>query len=68
MFLYKEDFERFVEGLTETLAHIKTNSPEIEPRQYHERSETPFVDTKQENEIPKTDNSFTDVNFEDLDK
>ena len=27
------DFEKFVEGLNEAVAHIKENAPEIEPRQ-----------------------------------
>lgn len=35
IFLYKEDFEKFVEGLNEAVAHIKENAPEIEPRKEH---------------------------------
>lgn len=30
IFLYKEDFEKFVEGLNESIAHIKENAPLIE--------------------------------------
>lgn len=30
IFLYKEDFEKFVEGLNESIAHIKENAPVIE--------------------------------------
>ena len=52
LFLYKEDFEKFLEGLNESIEHIKANSPAIEPRAEH---------------IPES-NSFSDVNFEDLDK
>jgi hypothetical protein len=30
IFLYKEDFEKFIEGLNEAITHIKENAPEIE--------------------------------------
>jgi len=74
IFLYKEDFEKFLEGLNETVGYIKANSPEIEPRKYEERTEwnnkpaETKMETKTENETPAGDKSFTDVNFEDLDK
>ncbi|MBX3163794.1 MAG: PUR family DNA/RNA-binding protein [Bacteroidetes bacterium] len=29
IFLYKEDFEKFMEGLNEAVEHIKDNAPEI---------------------------------------
>ncbi len=29
IFLYKEDFEKFTEGLTEAVNHIKENAPEV---------------------------------------
>lgn len=29
IFLYKEDFEKFIEGLNEAIQHIKENAPEI---------------------------------------
>jgi hypothetical protein len=29
LFLYKEDFEKFVEGLNEVVEYIKTNQPEL---------------------------------------
>ena len=29
IFLYKEDFEKFVDGLTETIDYIKANAPEM---------------------------------------
>lgn len=32
LFLYREDFEKFMEGLNEALAYIKANAPEIAPR------------------------------------
>jgi len=30
VFLYKEDFEKFIEGLNEAIDHIKENAPVIE--------------------------------------
>ena len=30
IFLYKEDVEKFIEGLNEAITHIKENAPEIE--------------------------------------
>ena len=30
IFLYKEDFEKFMEGLNESIDYIKTNSPALE--------------------------------------
>lgn len=50
LFLYKEDFEKFMEGLNETVDYIKTNSPVI--------TETKSTET--------TTSSFSDVNFDDL--
>jgi hypothetical protein len=32
IFLYKEDFEKFVEGLTETVEYIKSNQEVVEKR------------------------------------
>jgi hypothetical protein len=58
LFLYKEDFEKFTEGLNEVVAHIKSISPAIEPR-----SEESYAATS---ETPKAGNSFSDVNFEDI--
>ena len=58
LFLYKEDFDKFTEGLEEVVAHIKSISPPIEERS-SERSAS---------ESPKSSTEFSDVNFEDLDK
>jgi hypothetical protein len=35
IFLYKEDFEKFTEGLNEAITHIKENAPEIETNYEH---------------------------------
>lgn len=53
IFLYKEDFEKFMEGLDEAVNHIKENAPEIESN--YESSE-------------ESENNSTDISFEDLGK
>ncbi|MBN8703752.1 MAG: PUR family DNA/RNA-binding protein [Bacteroidetes bacterium] len=55
VFLYKEDFEKFTDGLTEAIDEIKKLSPGVATR-----SESNSGDTKVE--------SYTNVDFDDLDK
>ena len=53
LFLYKEDFEKFVEGLNETVTYIKSVAPT----------------TSSEKSISSNgngSNNFSDLNFEDL--
>ncbi|OFX42156.1 MAG: DNA-binding protein [Bacteroidetes bacterium GWA2_30_7] len=57
IFLYREDFEKFVEGLNEVVQYIKENSPEDV---VYSREE------EHEHEIEKTE--FSKVDFEDLEK
>lgn len=52
LFLYKEDFEKFAEGLNEAIDFIKTAQP------LTEKVIEPTASTS----------NFADVNFEDLDK
>lgn len=57
LFLYKEDFDKFAEGLTEVVDYIKQNQPEIiEPENFDNNEK---IETKQVEE-------FTNVEFEDL--
>ena len=67
IFLYKEDFEKFMEGLNESIEVIKENAPPIVEREAYER-ETPYS----EKETPYTEKEKTssndDVNFDDLGK
>ena len=59
LFLYKEDFEKFTDGLSEAINHIKSISPVFE------------TTTEQEEPVlegAKTGSSFSDVSFEDLDQ
>jgi hypothetical protein len=44
IFLYKEDFEKFAEGLKETIDYIKANQDVVEKR--YEYNETSEVNTK----------------------
>ncbi|MCK4662850.1 MAG: PUR family DNA/RNA-binding protein [Bacteroidales bacterium] len=52
LFLYKEDFEKFTEGLNDVVDYIKENQPEI--------------DEDQTNYDGNKKNDFTDVKFDDL--
>jgi hypothetical protein len=58
VFIYREDFEKFVDGLTETVTRINELKKDTAPA---------FAEAK--TEAPKPDNdgsSFNDVSFEDL--
>ena len=59
IFLYKEDFDKFSEGLKEVVDFIKTKCPVIETER-DERGEEP------DKEQSATSASFTDVNFDEL--
>lgn len=51
IFLYKEDFEKFMEGLNEAVDHIRENAPEVESYTSRERVEA---------------SGESDISFEDL--
>jgi hypothetical protein len=55
IFLYKEDFEKFIEGLNEAIHHIKENAPEVETN--YESSERYDAGEKKDP---------ADLSFEDL--
>jgi hypothetical protein len=58
VFIYREDFEKFVDGLTETVTRINELKKDTAPA---------FAEAK--TDTPKPDNdgsSFSDVSFEDL--
>jgi hypothetical protein len=58
LFLYKEDFEKFVEGLEEAVSYIQDNQPE---------SDRPApTEKKEEDDDSGSSSSFTDIKFEDL--
>jgi hypothetical protein len=67
IFLYKEDFDKFSEGLKEVVEYIKENRPEmIEKEEITAKKEEPETkaDVKVDEELAET---YTDVDFEDLD-
>ncbi len=57
IFLYKEDFDKFMESLNNTVEYIKREQPELISDE-EEKKETETI----------KDNYTTDVQFEDLDK
>ncbi len=58
LFLYKEDFQKFTEGLTNVIDYIKSEQAMPEPRE--EVSRDSFAE---ENTVK---NKHTDISFEDL--
>ncbi len=59
IFLYKEDFDKFADGLTEVVAKIR----ELQPESMN--FESNFKSTLESDSITK-ENVYTDVEFEDL--
>lgn len=59
IFLYKEDFDKFTEGLTEAISHIKI-AKGSDPVQDNNSSET------NDNTGNSGSSPYTDVNFNDL--
>jgi hypothetical protein len=57
VFLYKEDFDKFLDGLQNVIDYIKENQPEMLARE--------DVSDELETEMAE---SFTNVEFEDLDE
>ncbi len=67
LFLYKEDFEKFVEGLDEAVSYIQDNQPESDRPSYSEPDESPTPTQSDESQDNSNSNpSFTDIKFEDL--
>ena len=63
IFLYKEDFEKFMEGLNESIEIIKENAPPIIERESYSDRETHYS-----NSDKGTDSSNDEVSFDDLGK
>lgn len=57
IFLYKEDFEKFLEGLNEVVDYIKTNQEVVPRSEMIEHEELEMATTE-----------FSSVTFEDLEK
>jgi hypothetical protein len=58
IFLYKEDFDNFMDGLSEAVNYIKSHQ-EVLPRPASEYSNEPS--------LAEVNDEFTALNFEDLD-
>lgn len=58
LFLYKEDFEKFNNGLSDAIVFIKTGKVPDRPLSESEEEETPIKH--------ETNNKHTDISFEDL--
>lgn len=58
IFLYREDFQKFVDGLNEAINHVTEIKPE--PVNYHHNH------TPAETPNHASSNPFSDVNFDDL--
>ncbi|MFO7922290.1 MAG: DUF3276 family protein [Bacteroidales bacterium] len=61
VFLYREDFEKFRDGLTEVISFINKEQP-VQDEQKKPRGE---ADSEKDKELSE---SFTDVSFDDLEK
>ncbi len=65
IFLYKEDFEKFADGLSEVVGYITENQPVLE---YQDSKESEFV--KSEDEVEQMEEvmakDYTSVEFDDL--
>jgi hypothetical protein len=65
LFLYKEDFEKFTDGLDEAIEKIKSLQSDMpEETDYTEKHETKPDSESSSN----SSNDFTNIDFEDLDK
>jgi len=58
IFLYKEDFEKFTDGLTDALDFISTNNKTVHA--------TPQLPVDKSEEVNSENNSWSNVEFEDL--
>ena len=71
LFLYKEDFEKFADGLMEVINFIRENNPGGPPQQHHNNNNDQHTEMGHESEPEHTiDHSHAsvnnDVSFEDL--
>lgn len=64
IFLYKEDFEKFTEGLQEVITFIDQNQSE-EFDHHHEFNKEPII-VEKEFEVADLSKDFTKVDFENL--
>ena len=65
LFLYKEDFEKFAEGLTEAVAHIKSIAPAIS---IHASQANHSEHVLHAEPVAVSAAGYSDVSFDDLGK
>ncbi len=68
IFLYKEDFEKFLEGYQDAIAEIDRLRGTGEYMQDLPREQAPPSPAQDQDNTGGNGQRFTDVNFEDLDK
>lgn len=71
LFLYKEDFEKFADGLTEAIDFIKSEKGEdYGAREEHHQSESaaaPVAEAPASDSTPSSDDGYSsDISFDDL--
>ena len=67
IFLYKEDFEKFAEGLKDAVLYIGTEKEEVMNMRPQIEVELPEIEVKEEKNNLTTQ-EFTNIEFEDLGK
>lgn len=73
IFLYQEDFEKFLQGINEAMDYISANKGDVEPRQYqsnytNENGTETVAATSEPLEVVTAENrNIVDINFDDLD-
>ena len=63
IFLYKEDFEKFVNGLNDAISFIKENQPQFEEQTSYEEREEANMELEMEG---VSASEYSNVEFEDL--
>lgn len=67
LFLYKEDFEKFADGLEEALTKIRTLQ-DGDNEYLAAANESDYSRSDDSNDLESDTEEFTDVNFEDLER
>ena len=65
IFLYKEDFDKFIDGLTSTVDYIKKNNPQGDAVPHFKNDSVESVSEENKIEDNNTE-EYTNVEFEDL--
>ncbi|CAN5404094.1 PUR family DNA/RNA-binding protein [soil metagenome] len=66
LFLYKEDFEKFADGLMEVINFINQNNPGGPPIHHHNGESQVNTSTETNHNVDLNQVNSTDINFEDL--